>query len=630
MPAAPFSKSGHQRLFEENIAATYRCELGGKVLDCNEACVRLLGCRSKQEVLERPASAWYLHPAEREAVMVALATQGYLTDREVELQRADGTPIWIVANLALVRDAHGHPLFYEGTFFDITHRRQADEALAHERQLLALLMESFPESIFFKDRASRFVRINQACARKLGMNDAAEAIGKTDFDFFGEAHARAAWEDEQEILRTGRPMLDKEESEVFPDGHTAWGLVSKLPIVDKQGSIVGTFGISRDITSRKQLEDRLRHTQKMEAVGRLAGGVAHDFNNLLTVIIGRSELLHAALPAGDPRGKHADEILQSAQRAAGLTRQLLTFSRQEVVRLQAVDLNACIENMTALLRRLAGDAVTLVFALAPDLPTLQADPGQIEQILLNLAVNARDAMPHGGRLRIETAVVHREGGFGPQGFRITAGSYVLLRVQDNGLGMDAGTQARIFEPFFTTKPVGAGTGLGLATVYGIIKSYAGHIMVESSPGQGATFDIYFLPGAAVTAGADTDTLTGRSVALLLPDPEIRQITREMLELFGVQAFEAEARGGVLCFPAPDPGTLDALIIDAAVGTFAADRSLQAVKQRWSDLKLLFLAPSPGPHSTPPGYLARDVRVLPKPFRSQDLRQALEALLLQKQ
>jgi len=625
----PFSEAGHRQLFEANLAGTYRCELGGKLLDCNQACIDLMGCSSKEEFLARSATEWYVHATDRDQVMATLAAQGRLLNQELQLRRADGTPIWIVANLALVRDVGGQPLYYEGTFVDITHRRQANEALAHERQLLALLMESFPESIFFKDRECRFVRINQACARKLGMRSASEAIGKTDFDFFAEPHARAAWDDEQEILRTGRPMLDKEESELFPDGHTAWGLTSKLPIFDTRGSVIGTFGISRDITSRKQLEDRLRHTQKMEAVGRLAGGVAHDFNNLLTVITGRCELLSDALPAGDPLRKHADEIQRSAQRAAGLTRQLLTFSRQQVVRLRPVQINACVENMVALIRRLIGTKVELALTLAPDLPNIQADPGQVEQILLNLAVNATDAMPDGGRLLIETEAVEREGGFGPHGFRIRPGRYTRLRVQDTGTGMDAATQARLFEPFFTTKAVGAGTGLGLATVYGIVKSYAGHVLVESAPGQGTTVSVYFpssVGSEAPVKGADD--LAGLSVAVVQPDPELRQLTHDMLALLGVYVFEAEPRAGVLCFPAPDPGTLDALMVDSTGWSNEDDWALQSIKQRWPKLKLLFLSATAAPRTAPPGYPAHHVLVLPKPFSSQDLRKALANLLLQ--
>jgi signal transduction histidine kinase len=268
--------------------------------------------------------------------------------------------------------------------------------------------------------------------------------------------------------------------------------ISVSPIHDAEGNVVGASTIARNITAQKKIEDQLRQSQKMEAVGRLAGGVAHDFNNLLGIVTACSELLRSRVDAES--AEYIDNIHEAAKRGALLTRQLLAFSRRQPVQTQLLDLNERLKEVSKLLRPLMGDDVEIVLRPRPATAIVEADPGQLDQIVINLAVNARDAMPRGGKLILETELLDSDESFAREHPAMMAARYVMLAVSDNGTGMDEATRSRVFEPFFTTKETGKGSGLGLATVYGIVKQSGGHVWVYSEPGHGTTFKIY-LPSA---------------------------------------------------------------------------------------------------------------------------------------
>nr|MDQ3747313.1 PAS domain S-box protein [Acidobacteriota bacterium] len=326
---------------------------------------------------------------------------------------------------------------------------------------------------------------------------------------------------------------------VRPDGSVRWIHDRAFPIKGESGGVSRIVGIAEDITERKQLEEQLRQSQKMEAVGRLAGGIAHDFNNLLTAINGYSDLALRRLQAEDPLRKSVEEIRKAGERAAALTRQLLAFSRKQVLQPVVLDLNSVVSDMEKMLRRLIGEDVELRTALAHDLGSIKADPGQVEQVIMNLAVNARDAMPSGGRLTIETANVYLGEEYAARRLTdFTPGPYVVLTVTDTGTGMDDETRERIFEPFFTTKGSGKGTGLGLSTVYGIVRQSGGSVRVSSEVGRGSTFEVYFpRAGEGVQEyrrGAEPEeVLRGAETVLLAEDEEmVRRLAREVLEVYG--------------------------------------------------------------------------------------------------
>jgi signal transduction histidine kinase/CheY-like chemotaxis protein len=356
-----------------------------------------------------------------------------------------------------------------------------------------------------------------------------------------------------------------------------------------------TAALTAEIMERKQLEEQLVRLQKMEAIGRLAGGLAHDFNNLLTVIGGYSDLLLSHLDPGNPLHRHAEAINNAAARASTLTRQLLAFSRKQLLQPKVLDLNAVVATMEPMLRRLISEDITLIVGLAPALGRVKADPGQLEQVLLNLVVNARDAMPQGGTLTIDTTNVEWDELVAHGRSSLSPGSYVRLTVHDTGMGMDAATRSHLFEPFFTTKAPGQGTGLGLSTVYGIITQSGGHIEVDSAPAQGAMFAIY-LPRVEETieAGqhdrARPETPRGQETVLLVEDEAgVRSITRTMLELRGYRVLEAGGGEEALQICAQQEGPVQLLLTDVVMPGMTGPEVAQRLTRLRPEMKVLYMS-----------------------------------------
>jgi len=382
----------------------------------------------------------------------------------------------------------------------------------------------------------------------------------------------------------------------------------------------------------RESEEHLRQSQKIEAVGRLAGGVAHDFNNLLTAILGYSQLLRSSLRPEDPRHHSAEEIQRAAERAAGLTRQLLAFSRKQVLEPKVVSLNGVVVDMLEMLRRLIGEHIELVTVLAPDLGQVRADPSQVEQVILNLALNARDAMPEGGRLVIATAEMehHEDSPADHEG--LDAGRYVTLSVQDSGVGMDEETRQRIFEPFFTTKEVGKGTGLGLATVYGIVKQSGGYIWVESEPGTGARFTISLprvdaevpLDGPAPPQGAN-----GRETILLVEDEErVRTLVSAVLARRGYHVIEASHGAQAIDEASRLPGPLHLLIADVVMPGMSGRELAERLATVRPEMRVLYVSGYTDDAIVRHGVVGAGAAFLQKPFELDSLvgkvREVLDA------
>lgn len=390
--------------------------------------------------------------------------------------------------------------------------------------------------------------------------------------------------------------------------------------------------VTRRTAERHALQDQLIHSQKMEAVGRLAGGVAHDFNNLLTVIVGYTELLHERL-ADDAEGlEYAGEVQRAAQRASALTNQLLAFSRRQVTLPRVVDLNDVVRQIDRMLQRIIGEDVELELHLADGLPPVKVDPSNMDQLILNLAVNSRDAMPLGGRLLIETEVVDLSEEYSGRHIGVPAGRYVMLAVTDTGIGMDEATRARIFEPFFTTKETGKGTGLGLSIVYGIVKQNSGEIMVYSEPGRGTTFKIY-LPAATGQAvppehGAGTAIPAGggETVLLVEDDESVRDLTRTILRRDRYTVLEAASPAEALRLAAAFPGRIHLLLTDVVMaGASGNDLARELVTAR-PELRVLYMSGYTDNSVVHHGILTADTPFLQKPFTGDHLRRKVREVL----
>jgi PAS domain S-box-containing protein len=499
--------------------------------------------------------------------------------------------------------------------------RRRQEALA----VLDTLLASSPVGFAYVDRDFNCVLVNRVLAEMNGVGDGGHA-GRPLHDALPVLASRLE-STLHKVIETGQPMVAFELDDVRPTGFgraSSW-LVSAYPVRTPDQRLLGTGIAVVDISERKQLEGQLSHAMKMEAVGRLAGGIAHDFNNILTAIKTYSQLLRDGLPPDDPRAIDAREIQKSADRATALTRQLLAFSRKQLLQPRVLDLNDTVAEMERMLVRLIGEDVELVIHLAPESCWVRADPGQVEQVLMNLAVNARDAMPDGGVLLIETDNVMRTGHELDDGLGLPPGSYVTLSVRDTGIGMSAETLGHVFEPFFTTKGLGQGTGLGLATVYGIVKQSDGDVVVRSTPGRGTTVDIC-LPRLAVgdaAAGPRTDdpasTPNGNETVLLVEDDEsLRPLMRRVLETHGYAVLEARHGKDAMRVATGHGGDVDLVITDVVMPEMGGRELAERLASARPSSKILFVSGYTDDVVIRQGILDKGRPFLQKPFTPQEL------------
>jgi two-component system, cell cycle sensor histidine kinase and response regulator CckA len=395
----------------------------------------------------------------------------------------------------------------------------------------------------------------------------------------------------------------------------------------------GVFAMAfvSDISQRKQLEDQLMHAQKMEAVGRMAGGVAHDFNNMLTVISGYNRMILDELSPLDPLRGYAEEVLKAADRAGALTNQLLAFSRRQIMKPRVMNVNSVIEQTEKMLRRLIGEDIELKYALAMDAGNIRADPGHVEQAIMNLAVNARDAMPLGGRLTLETANVHLDETYTRTHMGVTPGDFVMVAVSDTGHGMDAETKRHIFEPFFTTKEKGKGTGLGLATVYGMIKQAGGDIWVYSEPHRGTTFKLYFpRVQEAVTENehADSESPQGKNETILVVEDEkaVRDLTVRMLQRLGYSVLIAASGAEAITVSAAHTDRIALLLTDVVMPHMSGRQLADILAPTRPDMKVIYLSGYTENTVIHHGVLDAGIEFLPKPFSREVLAKKIRDVL----
>jgi two-component system, cell cycle sensor histidine kinase and response regulator CckA len=576
------------------------------------------------EELQASSAFEQIHPDDRERVRKAAEEaqlSGIGKTLEYRLRHKNGTWLAMESTSSVILNGEGKPEKLVIVNRNITDRKRTEEALRRSEAEFRSVVDNAPYGIC-RTTATGFLRMNPALQKMLGY-DSADELRRENLgsDIFRHA---AEYQRLTEILTRSEEIKDIEMEWKRRDGTPITVRCSGRRI-DVENGVPGYFEMfTEDVTKKRSLEKQLRTTQKMEAIGRLSGGIAHDFNNHLGVIIGYSRVLKKALGANNALSEHALEIEKAGQRAASLTKQLLAFSRQQVLTPTVLSLNALASDMEGMLPRLLGEDINVSLALNPELGTVEADQSQIEQIIMNLAVNARDAMPTGGKLEIRTANVEFDEAYTRTHPGSRAGHYVLLAMTDTGTGMDAVTLAHIFEPFFTTKELAKGTGLGLATVYGIVKQSNGYIWVDSVTGKGTSFEIYLPqhvgPPAVEEQEVDLrEKLRGSESILLVEDSQpLRKLAQAFLEAAGFRVLSAGSGEEALEVAAHFGVTVDLLLTDVVMPGMNGRILAEQLLPRQPGMKVLYMSGYTDSFIAGHGVLEPGIHLLHKPFTEDDL------------
>jgi two-component system cell cycle sensor histidine kinase/response regulator CckA len=552
------SEAKYRTIFENTSMGIYQTTIQGRIVSANPALARMFGYDSPEELMDSVndvSTELYVNPQDRKKIRELCLKHGFAEGFEAQSHRRDKTKGWVSINARVIKDTEGNIMYFEGTIEDITARKRAEEKLKTANQRLFDIIEFLPDATFVINNNKKIVAWNRACEEMTGIKKE-EIIGKGDYayaiPFYGKKRPLlidyvTMDSDELEqrymaVRRKGHMLHVETFVPMLNNGKGAYLSGNASPLFDRAGRIIGAIESLRDITEFKRLESQLRQSQKMESIGTLAGGIAHDFNNILTSLTGYAALIKMKMDRSSPLHSYVDQVLLASQKAADLTGSLLTFSRQQPITLTPLGISDTIETTKKLLKRLLTEDIELCTSFTKDNTVVMADKSQIDQILFNLVTNARDSMPRGGTLTIETRMTEIDDAFIVSHGYGQPGTYVLISVSDTGIGMDKATQEKIFDPFFTTKETGKGTGLGLATVYGIVKQHNGYITVYSELNHGTTFHIY-LPAVRAGVNEERDTTnpvtTGNETILIAEDnEEVRHFMQEALQEYGYKIVEA--------------------------------------------------------------------------------------------
>ena len=612
--------SQYQVLFENNLAAVYVATPEGKLLNCNSAFLRMYGYESKEQALSQP-TIFPSQAAEREQFLNDLGRHGQVLNYECTQPRQDGTMFWVLERATIVQDNEGNS-FIEGTAIDITERKQSELELKQSEERFATIFRQSPLGCGILSLDGVFLNVNDRLLRMLAL-PAEKVIGKNAVEL-GFWKSQEQRDEFYQRLRADGSVQNQEIR--FKDatgaGHVGLYFATIVRISGKEC----IFGMQLDQTEERELEAKFLQAQKMEALGRLAGGVAHDFNNLLGVIGGYAELLESRL-ANEALGRYCVKILDTTQRASGLTRQLLTFSRKEIVRPMPLQPSQALLELSAILPRLIGEDIELVANLRST-GTVVMDKTHFEQIVFNIVINSRDAMPAGGQIFIETEDVVRP--VLTASGTVAIGNYLLMRIRDTGVGMDEETRLHAFEPFYTTKEVGRGTGLGLATVYGIVHQCQGEITIDSSPRKGTQVSILLPIAGSPTAdtgeGQDLAMKRGQGNILLVEDEvELRNVNAEYLSSLGYTVTCAGSGQEALSLAA-DAAEIDLVITDVVMPRMSGPEFAEQLQRIRPNVKLLYVSGYADDVVVQNGVSMQGLIYLQKPFSLKQLARAVQALM----
>ncbi|HEY5939904.1 MAG TPA: PAS domain S-box protein [Gemmatimonadales bacterium] len=552
---------------------------------------------------------------------------------EAERIRKDGRRIYISLSVSPIRDAYGRVIGAASIKRDVTERRQAAEALAQSQERLRLALNAARMGTWQWNVATNTLTWDDPLHELYGIEPGQRV---TQYEhFIGRVHP-----DDRDFVAAsvqraleGGGGLDYEFRILLPDGRVRWLADQGRVIRDSKGNPLYMTGVCLDTTERKLTEERLRQAQRMDSVGQLAGGIAHEANNMMSVVLGCADYVLQRNDLPDPVREDVDQIWKAATRTAGITQQLLAFSRRQVLQPQVLDLNATVRDLEAILGRTLGESRGLRMHLAPDLGPIRADPGQLEQVLINLTLNARDAMPDQGRLTIETmnVVLDRAYAAGKSVESLMPGPYAALVVSDTGHGMDRATLARVFEPFFTTKGVGQGTGLGLSTVYGIVKQSGGFIWVYSEPGIGTAFKLYFplaptVAGSAQSREASPTARNNETVIVAEDEAMVRSIMARTLRDCGYNVLEAASGRLALSLMEAESGRVSLVVADVVMPDLGGREMAARLAERWPDVPVLFTSGYTGMDVVRRGLLDEGREFLQKPLAPEALARKVREMV----
>jgi two-component system, cell cycle sensor histidine kinase and response regulator CckA len=630
-------------LLDSTAEGIYGVDLEGECSFCNAAGLRMLGYREPRELLGKNMHVLIHHSKQDGTPYPESECRFFQSVRQGKSVHVNEEILWRADGTSFPSECLAHPIYRDGelvgsvvAFFDITERKQAEQDLRRSEARVRRLVESNIIGISIGDLNGKLIDANGAFLSLVGYTREDLLAGQMRWNTMTPPEFSDSDQHAVEQLRKTGVAVPWEKQFFRKDGSRISVLVGVATLVAVEGD-VECVSFVLDISERKQLEQQLRQAQKMEAIGQLAGGVAHDFNNLLSVIIGYSEVLLDRAGQDGKMRSQCEEIKKAGDRAASLTRQLLAFSRQQVLAPRVLNLNTVVVETEKMLRRLIGEDIELRTTLDPTLGSVKADPGQIEQVIMNLAVNARDAMPDGGKLVIETSNAELDDKYAFQHPPFHVGRYVLLAVTDTGIGMDAETKTHIFEPFFTTKELGKGTGLGLSTVYGVVKQSGGYIWVYSELGHGSVFKIY-LPRVdePVQQSRPTESAPGlfhgtETVLLVEDEDSVRTLTRSLLEEGGYTVIEASSGPHALEVAGRYSGHIHLLLTDVVMPGMNGRVLAQKLTAVQPKLKVLYVSGYTGSLSIHGELLDVGAPLVQKPFsRATLLRKLREVLDFQKE